>query len=145
MTKIKIILLLFVISSCVTLKDPSFIEILNNSQHDINVDSVKYFTGGLPFIKPVLSESTRDSMSIEDLKKIDSVSTIHDSFALKQKRIEEIHKKYGLYKVNLGCMIDNQSSLLLKKYREKTKLYLKKRNGEGWEEKMEKEVNDIIN
>ena len=42
-------------------------------------------------------------------------------------------------------MIDNQSSLLLKKYREKTKLYLKKRNGEGWEEKMEKEVNDIIN
>ena len=59
-----------------------------------------------------------------DLKKIDSVSTIHDSFALKQKRIEEIHKKYGLYKVNLGCMIDNQSSLLLKKYREKMEKFL---------------------
>ena len=145
MTKIKIILLLFVISSCVTLKDPSFIEILNNTPHDINVDSVKYFSSGLPFIKPVISESTRDSMSNEDLKKIDSIGTIHDSFALKQKLIEEIHKKYGLYKVNLGCMIDNQSSLLRKKYREKTKLYLKKRNGEGWEEKMEKEVNDIIN
>jgi hypothetical protein len=145
MTKIKILLLLFLVSSCVTLKDPSFIEILNNTQHDINVDSVKYFSSGLPFIKPVISESARNSMSNEDLKKIDSIGTIHDSFALKQKLIEEIHKKYGLYKVNLGCMIDKQSSLLRKKYGEKTKLYLKKRNGEGWKEKMEKEINDIIN
>lgn len=139
----KIILLLFVLSSCSSLKDPSFIEVLNNVQHDMKVDSIKYFTHGLTFVPPVFSKEIRDTMSMASIKKYDSLYSVHKKIELKHDFQKNILKKYGLYEFNLGCVIDKQTSILSKKYKNETKTYLEKRNGIGWEEKMEKEFNEL--
>ena len=69
--------------SCISLKDPSFKEILNNAQHDIIKDSVKYFTGGLPFIRPIIANS-KDTIYIDSVK-------------IRGELIKSIYAKYGLY------------------------------------------------
>lgn len=126
---------------CANLKDSSLKEILENAQHDIEVDSVKYFTAGLPFIKPVLAKEVTDKMSDESLKSIYRRDIILDSIQIKQKLRKNIYNKYGLYERNLGCMIDKQTSILSKEYKKITSPYLKKRNGKDWRIKMEKELN----
>ena len=140
MKNLKYLSLLFIITSCATLKDPSFKQILDNAKHDIEVDSVKHFTGGLPFIKPVLTSSLRDTLSAKNLKSIDSISLIHDNLLIKQKSIESVYNKYGLYSKNLGCVVDKQTNVLSKKYKKRTKSYLRKRNGIGWENNLKKEL-----
>ena len=140
MKNLKFLLLLLTVSSCTTLKDPYFKEILDNAQHDIEVDSVKYFTTGLPFIGPHYIKSVDDTMS---KKTLDNMEIIFDKIDLKQKFRKEIHNKYGLYERNLGCVIDKQISILKKKYEKITNPYLEKRNGKGWREKMKKEIDDI--
>ncbi|WP_291286572.1 hypothetical protein [Flavobacterium sp.] len=126
---------------CANLRDPSLKEILDNAQHDMEVDSVKYFTAGLPFIKPVLAKEVTDKMSDESLKSIHRRDIILDSIQIKQKLRKNIYNKYGLYERNLGCMIDKQTSILSKEYKKITSPYLEKRNGKDWRIKMEKELN----
>lgn len=140
MKNLKYLLILFIITSCTSLKDPSFREILNNAKHDIAVDSVKHFTGGLPFIKPVLTSSIKDTLSAKNLKSIDSISLIYDNVLKKQKSNESVYNKYGLYNLNLGCVVDKQTNILSKKYKKRTKSYLRKRNGIGWENNLKKEL-----
>lgn len=139
-----IVSILFLTSlSCTTLKDDSYKEILENAEHDIKVDSVKDFTYGLSFIKPMLSERLRDTMSVESIKVMDSINAKFDKIEVNQKLIEGIYNKYGLYKKNLGCIIDKQTSILSKEYKKITNPYLEKRNGKGWREKMQKEIDSI--
>ncbi len=140
MKNLKYLSLLFIITSCTMLKDPSFKQILDNAKHDIEVDSVKHFTGGLQFIKPVLTSSLRDTLSAKNLKSIDSISLILDNVLIKQKSIESVYNKYGLYSKNLGCVVDKQTNVLSKKYKKRTKSYLRKRNGIGWENNLKKEL-----
>lgn len=143
MKKLLCILLLIFFTCCSTLKDPSFIEILKSAQHYIKVDSIKYFTVGMPFLIPVFAKSTLDTIIAKNLKFFDSIIVIHQRILNKQKLIESIHKKYGLYSKNLGCVINKQTNVLSKKYKKETQTYLEKRNGVGWEEKLKKEINEI--
>lgn len=118
--------------NCATIKDPSFKEILDNAQHDIKVDSIKSFTSGLPFIPPVRVNN------LDDIKR-------YNEFINKNEKVNTIFSKYGLYKYNLGCVIDNQTKILSKKYNKATKDYLLQRNGKNWEQKMKKQIDSIIN
>ena len=143
MKKLSAFIFVLTLISCANLKDPSFIEILDNSQNDIKVDSVKYFTAGLPFIRPILSKTMKETMSAESLKSIESLEIKLDKIQIEQKLIKSIYSKYGLYQINLGCMIDKQTSILSKQYKKITYPYLEQRNGKGWEGKMEKEIGSI--
>ena len=129
MGKLKLLFFALIITCCTTLKDSSFTEILDNANEDIKVDSVKYFTAGLPFIRPVIVGS-KDT-------------TFVDSIEIKRQKLKDIYKKYGLYEMNLGCVIDKQTSIVERKYKKITNPYLEKRNGKGWKEKMNKEIEKL--
>ncbi len=143
MNKLSVLLLTFSFLGCSSLKDPSFVEILNDATHDIQVDSVKYFTYGMPFIPPILAKEVRDTMSISKLRTIDSLDVIYNKTQLSQVRREKILEKFGLHKLNLGCVIGGQTSILSKKYRKVTDPYLEQRNGKNWKWKMEKELEAV--
>lgn len=144
MKRLLLMFLSFYVFSCGNLKDQSFKEILKNAQNDIKKDSVKHFTGGLPFIRPIISIAIKDTMSFTSLKRIDNLECILKKSENKQNQVEAVYNKYGLYKHNLGCMIDKQTAILSRKYKKITTSYLKKRNGKDWKNKFENELN-IIN
>lgn len=134
MKKFSLLLLSFLLACCTTIKDPFYKDILDNAQHDIEVDSVKHFTGGLEFVRPVISG---DSVYRE--------TASFDSIEIKSQLIQKTYKKYGLYKKNLGCVIGDKQTLVLgKKYRKVTDPYLEKRNGKDWRKKIEKELDSLI-
>lgn len=129
MKKLIMILTLLSVLSCISLKDPSLVKILENVEHDIRVDSVKKFTHGFPFIRPVLIGSK------------DTIEYLNDK--VKNEIIRKTYNKYGLNIYSLGCVISRQTFIFTKKYNNLTRPYLEKRNGKGWKEKMEKELNEI--
>ncbi|GAA6769103.1 hypothetical protein AAFH68_50670 [Flavobacterium sp. CGRL1] len=143
MNRLTVLIFTFGFLGCASIKDQSFKKILENAQHDIEVDSVKYFTTGLPFVKPILAKEVRDTMSEKTLKHFDTVEKRLDKAQMNQKLRKKIMNQYGLYELNLGCMIDKQTSLLSKEYKKATNPYLEKRNGKGWRERMEKELDSI--
>ncbi|WP_415326080.1 hypothetical protein [Chryseobacterium sp. MMS23-Vi53] len=61
------------------------------------------------------------------------------------KMIDSIRKNYGVSYQNTGCVIDNIDIEAQKKYDEIVKIYLEKRNGKGWENKMRKEIEKVQN
>ena len=107
--------------NCKSPDSPLLAEYKNQALHDIEVDSVKTFTYGLPFISP-----------IEAQRKIQEIR--------KHKR-DSIYKKYGLFMKNQGCVIgDKKMDEAISAYHKITDSYLDNRNGKGWKEKMEKEL-----
>lgn len=60
-------------------------------------------------------------------------------------KIDSIHQKYGIQYQNSGCIIEALEIKGQEKYKETVQPYLEKRNGKGWEEKMEKEIKMIKN
>ncbi|HAO08731.1 MAG TPA: hypothetical protein DCQ50_17530 [Chryseobacterium sp.] len=58
-------------------------------------------------------------------------------------KIDSIQKKYGIKSENTGCTIDEIDSKAQEKYIETVKPYLEKRNGKGWESKMQNEINKL--
>ncbi|HCR76424.1 MAG TPA: hypothetical protein DIW37_08500 [Chryseobacterium sp.] len=58
-------------------------------------------------------------------------------------KIDSIQKKYGIKSENTGCTIDEIDSKAQEKYIETIKPYLEKRNGKGWESKMQNEINKL--
>ena len=60
-------------------------------------------------------------------------------------KIDSIHQKYGIQYQNTGCIIDALEIKGQEKYKETVQPYLEKRNGKGWEERMEKEIKMIKN
>ena len=139
-----VLIFAFGVLSCKNLKDPSFKAILENAPHDIKVDSVKYFTFGLPFVKPVFAKEVRDAISEKSIRTIENIEKISDRSQINQNLREKIKNKYGLYEMNLGCMIDEQTSILSREYKEITADYLEKRNGKGWKQRMEKELSSYV-
>ncbi|WP_375181656.1 hypothetical protein [Chryseobacterium sp.] len=58
-------------------------------------------------------------------------------------KIDSIQKKYGIKSKNTGCTIDEIDTKAQEKYIETVKPYLEKRNGKGWESKMQNEINKL--
>ncbi|PAM95800.1 hypothetical protein B4N84_04440 [Flavobacterium sp. IR1] len=145
MHKLGVLIFALTFLSCANLRDPSFIEILENAQHDIKVDSVKYFTNRLPFIRPVFAQSTIDTMSKTTREGIEKMDEILNRSQVERELRKNIMTRYGLYEHNLGCMVDKQTSILAKEYKRVTAFYLEKRNGKNWEENMQEEMINISN
>ncbi|WP_166921352.1 FEKKY domain-containing protein [Flavobacterium poyangense] len=118
-------LALIFLLGCKSEENSLFSEYRNQAFRDVEADSVKTFTYGLPFIYP---DSVKAKKQLLNKKKIDS-----------------IYKRYGLYKKNLGCTIgDRELDKATKEYHRITDSYLDKRNGAGWKEKLSKEI-DFVN
>jgi hypothetical protein len=117
MKKIALITLI-VFSSC---EDSALLaEYKNKAIHDIKVDSVKVFGFGL------------------------TLPPLDSSGLLKNNKKISIYKKYGLFRKNLGCTVgDRELDEATSEYYKITDIYLEDRNGKGWKEKMQKEINDI--
>ncbi|PXW12676.1 hypothetical protein C8D70_111147 [Chryseobacterium sp. CBTAP 102] len=58
-------------------------------------------------------------------------------------KIQDIRKKYGVTYVNTGCIIDPIDHEAQKKYIQTVNPYLEKRNGKGWKDKMQKEIDGL--
>ncbi|UKB78667.1 hypothetical protein [Chryseobacterium sp. MEBOG07] len=58
-------------------------------------------------------------------------------------KIQNIRKKYGITYMNTGCIIDPIDTKAQKKYTETVNPYLEKRNGKGWEDRMQKEIDGL--
>lgn len=58
-------------------------------------------------------------------------------------KIESIQQKYGVRNQNTGCIVDEIDTKAQEKYIETVKPYLEKRNGKGWESKMQNEINKL--
>jgi len=112
--------ILIVFLSCKSEESPLVTEYRNMAFHDIEADSVKTFGFGLPL-------PPRDSLELS-----------------RNNRKTAIYQKYGLYIKNLGCIVgDKELDAAANEYRKITDVYLEKRNGKGWEEKMSIEVNNL--
>lgn len=59
------------------------------------------------------------------------------------QKIDSIRKKYGVTYENTGCIIDAKFILVNEKYNNIIRAYLDKRNGKGWQQRMEKEVENF--
>lgn len=57
--------------------------------------------------------------------------------------IDSIRKKYGITYRNTGCIIDPIDNKAQNKYTEIVTLYLEKRNGKNWQDKMQKEIDQL--
>jgi len=89
-------------------------EYIQQAKEDIKKDKIMYrFAGGLPI--PEYDTKT-------------------------QNKIDSIRKKFGISYFNTGCIVDIIDGEGQQKYKETVKPYLDKRNGKGWEEKMNKEI-----
>lgn len=66
---------------------------------------------------------------------VQSTQTIH--------HIDSIRKKYGIAYKNTGCVVDLIDSKAQEKYIAAVYPYLEKRNGKGWELRMEKEITSL--
>lgn len=58
-------------------------------------------------------------------------------------KIDSIRKKYGVTYQNTGCIIDNIDIKAQEKYDDTVMPYLDKRNGKGWQHRMEKEIDNL--
>jgi hypothetical protein len=69
---------------------------------------------------------------------------ITEDFNVKNKQqTDSIRKKYGVTYENTGCMMDAKFMLANEKYNNTVRPYLDKRNGKGWQQRMDKEVEKL--
>ncbi|SHM15188.1 hypothetical protein SAMN05444360_108146 [Chryseobacterium carnipullorum] len=59
------------------------------------------------------------------------------------RKVDSIAKRYGIIYKNTGCVIDKIDQKAQERYSELTHAYLDRRNGKGWEERMEKTIHDV--
>lgn len=95
------------------------------------------------------SEDEYIQMAKEDIKK-DNVMyryagglSIPEYDIKTQNKMDSIRKKFGISYFNTGCIVDVTDLEGQQKYEETVKPYLEKRNGRGWEEKMNKEIENL--
>lgn len=119
MRKLFVILLIFCFS-CKQNESNLILEYEKMAKNDIEKDSVKLFSHGLPL-------PPRDKKEQYSIEKQDSIKKI-----------------FGLYKSST-CIVSDELTQAEKKYEEITQEYLEKRNGKNWEQKMQKQIDSIIN
>ncbi|MDM1556851.1 MULTISPECIES: hypothetical protein [Chryseobacterium] len=59
------------------------------------------------------------------------------------RRIDSIRTKYGITYQNTGCIVDPIENKAQRKYAETVAPYLEKRNGKNWQDKMQKEIDNL--
>lgn len=92
-------------------------EYIQQAKEDIKKDKIMYrFAGGL---------------------------SIPEYDAKTQNKMDSIREKFGISYFNTGCTVDVTDLEGQQKYEETVKPYLEKRNGKGWEEKMNKEIENL--
>ncbi|MEC3875496.1 FEKKY domain-containing protein [Chryseobacterium salviniae] len=92
-------------------------EYIKQAKEDVKKDKIMYrFAGGLSI--PEYDPKTRN-------------------------KIDSIRKKFGISYFNTGCTVDVIDIEGQQKYKETVKPYLEKRNGKGWEEKMNREIENL--
>jgi hypothetical protein len=85
----------------------------------------------------------------EDIKKDNVTYRFSGGFSIPEydaetlKKIDSIRKKFGISYESAGCTVDAIDIEGQKKYEETVKPYLEKRNGKGWEERMDKEIEKV--
>lgn len=96
-------------------------EFKREAEYDIMNDNVKVFSQGFQ-IPP-----KNESLQIQD-----------DS-------IKKILKKFGLTRENLGCIISPELTKAQEEYQKITEVYLEKRNGKNWRDRMGNEIEKLRN
>lgn len=99
--------------------DQKLSEFRERAEEDINNDDVKSFSFGLQLPPKTELEATQHI------------------------KIDSIKKQYGITSKNLGCTISDEMIAAANLYKKITSEYLKKRNGNNWEAKMDKEIAKI--
>lgn len=66
---------------------------------------------------------------------------LHDRATL--NKIDGIRKRYGVRYINTGCVIDGFETTGQEKYSEIVYPHLNRRNGKGWEDRMQKEIDHV--
>lgn len=95
------------------------------------------------------SENEYIQKAKEDIKKDNVMYRFADGLSIPEydlktrNKIDSIRKKFGVTYFNTGCTVDIIDIEGQQKYGEAVKLYLEKRNGKGWEEKMNKEIENL--
>lgn len=95
------------------------------------------------------SENKYIQQAKEDIKKDNVTYRFSRGFSIPEydaetlDKIDSIRKKFGISYENTGCTIDAIDREGQKKYEETVKPYLEKRNGKGWEGKMNKEIDNL--
>ncbi|MFY7815507.1 MAG: hypothetical protein ACOVRK_10015, partial [Chryseobacterium taeanense] len=85
----------------------------------------------------------------EDIKKDNVTYRFSGGFSIPEydaetlNKIDSIRKKYGINYENTGCTVDAIDMEGQKRYEETVKPYLDKRNGKGWAEKMNREIDNL--
>ena len=110
-----------IISQIKANRDQLVNEFIREAEYDIKNDNVKVFSQGFP-IPP-----KNESLQIQD-----------DS-------IKKILKKFGLTRENLGCTISPELTKAQEEYQKITEVYLEKRNGKNWRDRMENEIEKVRN
>jgi hypothetical protein len=95
------------------------------------------------------SENGYIKQAKEDIKKDNVIFKCSGGFVIPKydektyKKIDSIKEKYGIRDENTGCTIDEIDSKGQDKYEEIVMPYLEKRNGKGWEKKMDSEIQKL--
>ena len=85
----------------------------------------------------------------EDIKKDNVTYRFAGGFSIPEydaemlNKIDKIRKKFGINYESTGCTVDAIDMEGQKRYEETVKPYLDKRNGKGWEERMDKEIEKV--
>jgi|GEM_PF-430896 len=97
----------------------------------------------------IQSENEYIRQAKEDIKK-DKIMyrfaggiSIPEYDAKTQNKIDSIRRKFGIRYFSTGCTVDLIDLEGQQKYEETVKPYLEKRNGKGWEEKMNREIENL--
>ena len=110
-----------IISQIKANRDQLVNEFTREAEYDIKNDNVKVFSQGFP-IPP-----KNESLQIQD------------------DTIKKILKKFGLTRENLGCTISPELTKAQEEYQKITEVYLEKRNGKNWRDRMENEIEKVRN
>jgi hypothetical protein len=60
-----------------------------------------------------------------------------------QSAIDSVRKVYGFSYKNSGCIISSELIMAQEEYERLTKPFLNKRNGPGWEKRMEQQMEEV--
>lgn len=111
----------------------------------IYISADSYFTAQKAIVQ---TENQQIQQARKDIQNDHIIFRYAGGFAIPREwdgKIDSIHQKYGIQYQNTGCTVNALEIRGQEKYKETVRQYLEKRNGKGWENKMEREIERIKN